>query len=186
MSTLAYATLTTRREKAPPGTSFSASPPGVRSYVDALAALVPAEVLTVHALILSFTTKTQVDAAGNSITTITEAHTLYWTFFGLMLLSVVLYAASRGRQLNRLDVFRAASHQYHLSPGQCYKGQQRSTRFGLDYERHPEPRSRCSSLYSWDWARQLSPSRLIESGHSGTKCRPTANRGGLSIENTGR
>src|SRR5207249_12087289 len=61
----------------------------------------------VHALILSFTTKTQVDAAGNSITTITEAQTLYWTFFGLMLLSVVLYAASRGRQLNRLDVFRA-------------------------------------------------------------------------------
>ena len=71
MSTIAYAQFTTRREAAAPGTSTSASPPGVKTYVDALAALVPAEVLTLHALILSVTTKVD----GN-VTQITETRTL--------------------------------------------------------------------------------------------------------------
>lgn len=58
MSTLAYASLTRRREQAPRGESMRNAPPGVNSYVDALAALVPAEVLSVHALILAVTTET--------------------------------------------------------------------------------------------------------------------------------
>ena|SRR5260370_34087412 len=37
MSTLAYAALTTKREQAAPGTSTAQNPPGVKSYVDALA-----------------------------------------------------------------------------------------------------------------------------------------------------
>ena len=44
MSTLAYAALTTKREQSDPKTSTSTSPPGLKTYVDALAALVPAEV----------------------------------------------------------------------------------------------------------------------------------------------
>jgi len=56
MSTLAYAQLTNKRDDAAPGTSETTNAPGVKSYVDALAALVPAEVLTLHALVISATT----------------------------------------------------------------------------------------------------------------------------------
>ncbi len=66
MSTLAYAQLTTTRDVAPPQTSTSTSPPGMKSYVDVLAALVPTEVLTLHGLMLSVTTK--VDKVGTKIT----------------------------------------------------------------------------------------------------------------------
>ena len=57
MSTLAYARLTTSREAAAPHTSTPKSP-GVGTYIDAFAALVPAEVLTLHAVIISYTTRT--------------------------------------------------------------------------------------------------------------------------------
>jgi hypothetical protein len=107
MSTLAYAILTTRRDEAPPGKSTSDSPPGVTSYLDAVAALVPSEVLTLHAVILSFTTKTIQDSAGNSITEITEPGVLVWAFFGLLFLSIMLYLVSRSSKKNRLDWLRA-------------------------------------------------------------------------------
>jgi ABC-type enterochelin transport system permease subunit len=107
MSTLAYATLTTRREQAPPGESTSKSPPGVTSFIDAVAALVPAEVLTLHAVILSITTKTMQDASGNSITEITEPGTLVWAFIGLLLLSVVLYVVPRISKKDWWDCLRA-------------------------------------------------------------------------------
>ena len=52
MSTLAYAALTSRRERSPQGRTESEASPGVGTYVDTLAALVPAEVLALHAAIL--------------------------------------------------------------------------------------------------------------------------------------
>jgi hypothetical protein len=64
----------------------------VNTYVDALAALVPSEVLTLHALILSVTTQTT--AAGTSIT---DLRTLKYAFYGLLVLSIVLYLVSRMR-----------------------------------------------------------------------------------------
>lgn len=90
MSTLAYAALTSQRDDAQPGTSTSTSAPGVRTYVDALAALVPAEVLSLHALMLSVTTQVK----GNQ-TTITEPDTLSWALLGLLVLSIGLYAVPR-------------------------------------------------------------------------------------------
>ena len=92
MSTLAYAALTTKREQAAPGTSEKESPPGVKSYTDAVAALVPAEVLTLHGLFLPVTTNTE-----GSATTITASGqtTLYWAFFGLIALSAMLYVVPR-------------------------------------------------------------------------------------------
>jgi hypothetical protein len=105
MSTLGYQALTTNRDKAIPGTSTSQSPPGVSTYVDAFAALVPAEALSLHALILSVTTKTS-----NATTQITEPETLSWAFYGLIILCAVLYVAPRlvSRKWDRLDYLRIA------------------------------------------------------------------------------
>jgi hypothetical protein len=102
MSTLAYAALTTRRIRATPGTSTTTSPPGVQGYVDAVAALVPAEVLSLHAVIVSMTTATQ-----NAVTTITHPGVLRWAFWGLIGLSAVLYLVPRFRTPDRLDIARA-------------------------------------------------------------------------------
>jgi hypothetical protein len=90
MSTLAYAALTSKREEATPGTSTQGSAPGVRTYVDALAGLVPAEVLAAHGAILTFTTETKDGAV-----TITQPATLVGVFYALILLSAMLYVAGR-------------------------------------------------------------------------------------------
>jgi hypothetical protein len=100
MSTLAYATLTTKREKTEPGQSVS-------TYVDALAALVPAEVLTLHAVILSVTTKSETNATGQAITTITEPSTLKWAFYAMLGVSIVLFAVARRSGWERWDFARA-------------------------------------------------------------------------------
>lgn len=104
MSTLAYAAHTTNRQRAAPGTSMSRAPPGVGTYVDALAALVPAETLTLHATILTLTTRTD-----DATTTITERGTLIASFFGLIALSVALYVVPRlvAGRWDRLDYLRA-------------------------------------------------------------------------------
>ena len=57
MSTIVYAELTNKREAAPANTSTTTSQPGMKTYVDALSALIPAEVMTLHALTLSATTE---------------------------------------------------------------------------------------------------------------------------------
>jgi hypothetical protein len=77
------------------------------TYIDAVAALVPAEVLALHATIFSLTTKTDLDQAGKSITTITDPGTLRWAFYGLLLLSVVLYIFPHFRIKDPLDYVRA-------------------------------------------------------------------------------
>ncbi len=90
MSTLAYAAMTRKREEAQPGKSTTSDAPGLKTYVDALAALVPAEVLTAHAAILTFTTTTLKDKV-----TINDVGTLFYVFWALIALSMVLYAAGR-------------------------------------------------------------------------------------------
>jgi FtsH-binding integral membrane protein len=78
----------------------------MNTYVDALAALVPAEVLTLHGLILSVTTQAQ-----NSITKIIAPETLFWAFFGLIVMSVGLYVVPRlltAKEWDSLDWLRAA------------------------------------------------------------------------------
>jgi hypothetical protein len=117
MSTIAYAQLTNTRDEAAPGTSTTTSSPGVKTYVDAFAALVPAEVLTLHALIISTTTRTEtVPATGGAtspgtVTTILPeaVQTLEFSFWGLCLLSIALYAIPRytGGKWDRLDLIRA-------------------------------------------------------------------------------
>ncbi len=105
MSTVSYAALTTKREQATPGTSTTGESPGVKTYVDAFAALVPAEVLTLHALVISVTTETKDHA-----TNIKDAATLSGAFYGLLALAVILYVAPRvvGGKWDMLDYLRAA------------------------------------------------------------------------------
>lgn len=105
MSTLAYAAFTNQREAAVPGTSDSTSSPGLSTYVDALAALVPAEVLTLHGLIL-----TVIVGVENGVGTLTDVDrtTLGMSFWGLVLLCLPLFAVPRiqSGHWDRLDYVR--------------------------------------------------------------------------------
>jgi hypothetical protein len=90
MSTIVYATLEAKRKNSPRNKSTGEAAPGFGTYVDAAAALVPAEVLALHAAILTVTAKTS-----NKTTTITDAATLRWSFVGLIVLSIALYVVPR-------------------------------------------------------------------------------------------
>jgi hypothetical protein len=119
LSTIAYARLTRRREEAKPPTmetneraangqnqTTSDSVTGLGTYVDAVAALVPAEVLGLHAAIISFTTKTE---PGTLVTEITAPRALSFAFWGLIVLSVLLYVFGHigsSRKWDRLDWLR--------------------------------------------------------------------------------
>lgn len=103
MSTLAFAALTNKRDEAAPGTSTTANPPGVSTFVDALVALVPAEVLTLHAVILTATTTT-----ANNVTKIDDPAALKLAFGGLIVLSIIFYVVPRFQKWETLDFVRAA------------------------------------------------------------------------------
>ena len=107
MSTLAYAATTEQREDAAPGTSTSKEKPGLGTWIDVVAALVPAEVLAIHALVLNWAVKTGEDADGNPVTTITDPSFLKVVFWVLVALALALYLIKK-RDLVRLDVVRAA------------------------------------------------------------------------------
>jgi hypothetical protein len=93
MSSFGYGAIVAKREAAPAGESTTTKPPGVGSYLDALAALVPAEVIALHAIIISFCTKTKEGTP--PVTEITERTTLKWAFVALAVLAPVLFLAGR-------------------------------------------------------------------------------------------
>src|SRR5438876_4877 len=98
MSTLAYAILTRRRVNAAlAATKGVADSPDVSRYVDTLAALVPAEVLSAHAAILTFTTDTLANASGQITVVITDPRTLVGSFWALIAVSMVLYGVGRSK-----------------------------------------------------------------------------------------
>jgi cadmium resistance protein CadD (predicted permease) len=103
MSSAAYGILTNERDDAAAGTSETTQPPGVKTFVDAVAALVPSEVLALHAVIISYTNETKGDT-----TRIIDAGTLYWSFFGLLLVSMAAYFVPRfiARKWDRWDFLR--------------------------------------------------------------------------------
>lgn len=108
MSTLAYGALTRKREEADPKQSTEQEPPGVKTYVDTLAALVPAEVLAAHAVIVEATTNTTKNRAGNDVTTITDPTTLKWVFWALIAVTVLLYFFGHTRErFGPMDFLRA-------------------------------------------------------------------------------
>ncbi len=109
MSTFAYAAPTNRRDASPKEKSEKEAAPGVSRFVDATAALVPAEVLVLHAAIISYTTE-KVAGVGTSpaTTSILNPELLQYSFFGLILFSVLLYYFSREKKLrDKYDFIRA-------------------------------------------------------------------------------
>jgi hypothetical protein len=84
-------------------TPAAGSKSGISAYSDALSALVPAEVLTVHALVIS-TVTAKVDDGSQ----ITDLNTLWWAFYGMCLLSIFLYVVPRlmGGWWDQLDFLR--------------------------------------------------------------------------------
>jgi hypothetical protein len=108
MSTFAYAALTASRENA--AADHGAEAPSVKTYVDAVAALVPAEVLALHALAISLTTEKLGGSAGATITK-PGSETLTWLFFVLVALSAAIYIAkfkTTKETSSRLWLWRAA------------------------------------------------------------------------------
>jgi hypothetical protein len=97
MSATAYGVLSWRREASSPGTTKAKEPPGVKSYIDVLAALVPSEALTFHALVLSQNTKPGASTPpGQIVTMISNSGALWWTFWACIVLSIVLYCFGHG------------------------------------------------------------------------------------------
>jgi len=94
VSAFAAGVIAAKREAAPAGQSTSTSPPGVGMYLDALTGLLPAEALSLHAVILGFTTRTTT-AAPTKVSVISEPTTLKWAFWGLIVLCPILFLAGR-------------------------------------------------------------------------------------------
>lgn len=104
MSTFLYSTMSAQRDASP-----VEDPPTMKTFTDALAALVPAEVLAAHALILTFTTKSSTDPEGNATTSVTEPGVLKGSFWGLVALTIFLYVTGKwvsGQPWTTWDRFR--------------------------------------------------------------------------------
>jgi hypothetical protein len=107
MSSWGYGALTRKRLEAGAQESTSTAPPGVGTYLDAMAALIPAEVLAVHGAVLTFTTTVTTDAQGESQTTISSPGPLLIAFWLLLVLTVFLFFAGLQRRPAPADWVRA-------------------------------------------------------------------------------
>jgi hypothetical protein len=96
VSIIGYAAITNTRAGSVPGEAFTdaedtrETEKSKKKYIDALAALVPAEVLAAHALVMTWATKTE-----NKVVTITDAELLSFAFYALCIVSLILYAIPR-------------------------------------------------------------------------------------------
>jgi hypothetical protein len=80
----------------------------VKTYVDTLAALVPAEILAAFAVLLPLFTSTKTNPDDDSsLTTVTDLGALQLTVLGLLVVSIVLYLLGRPSDFDRWDVVRA-------------------------------------------------------------------------------
>jgi hypothetical protein len=112
MSSVAYGVLNAQREAAPAGTSKDENSPGFGSYIDVVAALVPAEILAANAALLPLMTDSGTDKDGNAITTITDPGNLKLVFWLSIVFSILLYVAG-----NRAGAKKAAGNA-NPPPGQ--------------------------------------------------------------------
>jgi len=118
VSTCLYAALTSQRKAAPKGTSTRpdiarpedprAGKPGVTTWTDALAALVPAEVLAAQAFLLGFVTKvdTEPSVSSEPVTVFTNPDRAKVLFVVLLVASLLIYVFVNVGQWTGLDWLR--------------------------------------------------------------------------------
>jgi hypothetical protein len=86
MSSVAAGALARKRAEAPQNKSKVEAHPGLKTYVDTLTALVPAEVLALHAAVYAALTK----KSGDEVI-ITDEKWLEFAFYALIVFSVLFY-----------------------------------------------------------------------------------------------
>jgi hypothetical protein len=109
MSTLLYAARTEQREVASPGTSEDTNPPKSSTWLDAIVALVPAEVLALHAIAINAWTKTETPPDGSedgAATIITDPGALKIAFFVLIVVAFALYWFRKKDSWDKVDAIR--------------------------------------------------------------------------------
>ncbi len=109
MSTILYALLSKKREDSAPQKRQDTEPPGIKTYMDTLAALVPSEILGLHAFAIAFTTTTKT-IDGTKTTTIANENfgALQLVFWSCLVLTVLMYVIPRvlNKTWNKLDLGR--------------------------------------------------------------------------------
>jgi hypothetical protein len=91
MSALVYGLVNAQREAAPEGDSKKEKAPGFGSYVDVVAALVPAEILAANAALLPVMASSTTDDKGHAVTTITDPGNLELVFWLSIVFCIALY-----------------------------------------------------------------------------------------------
>jgi hypothetical protein len=102
MSTIVYGALSRAREQK----SGTSDPVQTSTYIDALAALIPAEVLALHALLMTGVANQKTTQTTITVT-LTQKHQMKVAFLILILLSVLMYFFSHySTNWDRLDFLR--------------------------------------------------------------------------------
>ena len=114
MSSFLYGSLERKRTDAAAGTSTTENAPGVRTYADSLAALVPAEALALYAVLLqAFSEQTSPDGEATAeLLTITDQTAATWAVYGCVALSSLLFLSGKyriggGKSFDLWDLARA-------------------------------------------------------------------------------
>lgn len=110
MGSFVYGYVTAKRAAASPGESQASAAPGMTTYIDTLAALVPAEALALYAGIVVPNVTSTVPVNGKTGTVISDPALLGWSCAGLLVLSAGLYIVGRMKEkltLSLWDIPRA-------------------------------------------------------------------------------
>lgn len=108
MGSFVYGYVTAKRMVASPGESQATAAPAMTTYIDALAALVPAEALALYAVIVVPNVTRSVPVTGKTGTVISDPALLGWSCAGLLVLSAGLYIIGRMKaKLTLWDIPRA-------------------------------------------------------------------------------
>jgi|GEM_PF-6059097 len=91
MSTLIYGALNAQRKAAPKGESKDKKPPAFGSYLDVVAALVPAEILAVNVALLQKLSDSGTTEAGDPVTKVPNPSDLKLVFWLSIVVSIFLY-----------------------------------------------------------------------------------------------
>lgn len=105
MGSFVYGYVTAQRAVAPPGESQATAAPAMTTYIDTLAALVPAEALALYAGVVVPNVTRAVPVTGKTATVISDPALLDWSCAGLMVLSAGLYIVGRMKEKHDLSLW---------------------------------------------------------------------------------